>query len=111
MSLINKIRERSGLAVGVIAVSLILFIVGSDLLGGRSMLFGGNSQEVGKIDGKSVDYQEFNAQVEVLREQFQQQSGRAPAEQDMAQLREQAWNQFLFDIAYKKEFDKLGLTV
>ena len=111
MSVINKIRERSGLAVGVIAVSLILFIVGGDLLGGRSLLFGGNQQEVGKIDGQSIDYQEFNARVDELRAQFEQQSGRAPTEQDVTQLREQAWNQLLFDVAYKKEFDKLGLTV
>ncbi|WP_338873500.1 SurA N-terminal domain-containing protein [Spirosoma sp. SC4-14] len=111
MSVINKIRERSGLAVGIIAVSLILFIVGGDLLGGRSLLFGGNQQEVGEIAGQSIDYQEFNAKVDELRAQYEQQTGRAPAEQDMVQLREQAWNQFLFEIAYAKEFDKLGLKV
>ena len=111
MSVINKIRERSGLAVGIIALSLILFIVGGDLLGGRSLLFGGNQQEVGEISGQSVDYQEFNAKVDELRAQFEQQSGRAPADQDLAQIREQAWNQMLFEIAYQKEFDKLGLKV
>jgi peptidyl-prolyl cis-trans isomerase D len=111
MSVINKIRERSGLAVGIIAVSLILFIVGGDLLGGRSLLFGGNQQKVGEIAGQSIDYQEFNAKVDELRAQFEQQTGRAPADQDLAQLREQAWNQMLFEIAYKKEFDKLGLKV
>ncbi|MFD2936002.1 peptidylprolyl isomerase [Spirosoma flavum] len=111
MSVINKIRERSGLAVGIIAVSLILFIVGGDLLGGRSLLFGGNQQEVGEIAGQSIDYQEFNAKVDELRAQFEQQSGRPPADQDLAQIREQAWNQMLFEIAYQKEFDKLGLKV
>ncbi len=111
MSVINKIRERSGLAVGIIAVSLILFIVGGDLLGGRSLLFGGNQQKVGEVAGQSIDYQEFNAKVDELRAQFEQQTGRAPADQDLAQLREQAWNQFLFEIAYQKEFDKLGLKV
>ncbi len=111
MSVINKIRERSGLAVGIIAVSLILFIVGGDLLGGQSLLFGGNQQEVGEIAGQSIDYQEFNAKVDELRAQFEQQSGRPPSEQDVAQLREQAWNQMLFEIAYQKEFDKLGLKV
>lgn len=110
MSLINKIRERSGLAVGVVAFAIVAFIL-SDVFSGRSRFFSGNDQTVGKIDGRAIDYQEFNGQVEVLREQFQQQSGRAPAEQDMAQIREQAWNQLLFDIAYRKEFDKLGLTV
>lgn len=111
MSVINKIRERSGLAVGIIAVSLILFIVGGDLLGGQSLLFGGSQQEVGEIAGQSIDYQEFNAKVDELRAQFEQQSGRPPSEQDVAQLREQAWNQMLFEIAYQEEFDKLGLKV
>ena len=111
MSVINKIRERSGLAVGVIAFSLILFIVGGDLLGGRSLLFGGNQQKIGEIAGQSIDYQEFNAKVDELRAQFEQQSGRAPADQDLVQIREQAWNQQLFEIAYQKEFDKLGLKV
>lgn len=111
MSVINKIRERSGLAVGIIAASLILFIVGGDLLGGRSLLFSGNQQKVGEIAGQSIDYQEFNAKVDEFRAQFEQQTRRAPADQDLAQLREQAWNQMLFEIAYKKEFDKLGLKV
>ncbi|GAB4035819.1 peptidylprolyl isomerase [Spirosoma gilvum] len=111
MSVINKIRERSGLAVGVIAVSLILFIVGGDLLGGRSLLFGGDQQKVGEIAGQSIDYQDFNAKVDELRAQYEQQTGRAPADQEMTQIREQAWNQLLFEIAYQKEFDKLGLKV
>ncbi|GAB3705212.1 SurA N-terminal domain-containing protein [Spirosoma flavus] len=111
MSVINKIRERSGLAVGIIAVSLILFIVGGDLLGGRSLLFGGDQQKVGEIDGKSVDYQEFNAKVDEIRAQYEQQTGRPPGDQEMTQIREQAWNQLLFEIAYQSEFDKLGLKV
>jgi len=111
MSLINKIRERSGLAVGVIAVSLILFIVGSDLLGGKSTLFGNNNQEIGTIDGRTIDNQDFQAKVEQVRAQYEQQTGRAPGEQEMTQIREQAWNQLIFETAYQKEFDKLGLTV
>ncbi len=111
MSVINKIRERSGLAVGIIAVSLILFIVGGDLLGGRSLLFGGDQQKVGEIAGQSIDYQEFNLKVDNLKAQYHQHTGRAPGDQETAQLREQAWNQMLFDIAYQKEFDKLGLKV
>lgn len=111
MSVINKIRERSGLAVGVIAFSLLLFIVGGDLIGGRSKFFGGNQQEVGVIDGQSIDYQEFNGKVDELRAQYEQQAGRAPGDQELTQIREQAWNQLLFDIAYQKQFDKLGLKV
>ncbi|RRB04507.1 peptidylprolyl isomerase [Larkinella rosea] len=110
MALINKIREKSGLAVGIIAVSLILFIVGGDLLGSRS-LFGGQDQSVGEIDGQKISYQEFNAKVDEARAAYEQQTGRPATEQDQVQLRDQAWNQFILDIAYQKEYDALGLKV
>ncbi len=78
---------------------------------GQNSLFGGNSQKVGEISGQTIDYQDFNLKVDQLRSEYEQQTGRAPAEQDMIQIREQAWNQLVFDIAYQEEFDKLGLKV
>ncbi|MGM9507876.1 peptidylprolyl isomerase [Larkinella sp. GY13] len=110
MALINKIREKSGVAVGVIAVSLILFIVGGDLLGPGS-LFGGQDQTVGEIAGQKISYPEFNAKVDEARAAYEQQTGRPATEQDQVQLRDQAWNQFILDIAYQKEYDALGLSV
>ena len=110
MALINKIREKSGLAVGIIAVSLILFIVGGDLLGPGS-LFGGQDQNVGEIAGQKISYPEFNAKVDEARAAYEQQTGRPATEQDQVQLRDQAWNQFILDIAYQKEYDALGLSV
>jgi peptidyl-prolyl cis-trans isomerase D len=110
MALINKIREKSGLAVGIIAVSLILFIVGGDLLGPGS-LFGGQDQTVGEIAGQKISYPEFNAKVDEARAAYEQQTGRPATEQDQVQLRDQAWNQFILDIAYQKEYEALGLSV
>ena len=110
MSVINKIRERSGLAIGVVGFAIVAFIL-SDLLSGQSTLFSGNKQKIGEIAGQSIDYPEFNAKVDELRGQFEQQTGRAPGEQDLGQIREQAWDQMLFEIAYQKQFDKLGLKV
>jgi peptidyl-prolyl cis-trans isomerase D len=48
MALITKIREKSGIAAAAIAVSLILFLLGSDIFQGKSRFFGGSSDEVGK---------------------------------------------------------------
>jgi len=110
MALINKIREKSGVAVAVIAISLILFIVGGDLLGPQ-MMFGGRDQNVGEIAGQKISYQEFNAKVDEARAAYEQQTGRGATEQDLIQLRDQAWNQFILDIAYRKEYDALGLAV
>lgn len=111
MALINKIREKSGIAVTVIAVSLIFFIVGGDLLGGQNSLFGGNNQTVGEISGKEIKYAEFQQQVESYRQNYEAQTGRSAGEQELLSIREQAWNQLIVDLAYSKEFEKLGLTV
>jgi peptidyl-prolyl cis-trans isomerase D len=109
MALINKIRERSGIAVVVIAASLILFIVGGDILGSQA-LFGGN-QTVGEIAGETIDYKDFQLKLDQARQAFEAQSGRAASEAEQQSLREQVWNQYLIDYAYKKEFDALGLKV
>lgn len=111
MALINKIREKSGVAVTVIAISLILFMVGGDLLGPNSMLGGNNNQVVGEIAGKEINIKDFQSRVDGFRQNYEAQSGRSLNENELASLRDQAWNQFVVDIAYKKQYDKLGLSV
>ncbi|GLU55549.1 peptidylprolyl isomerase [Dyadobacter frigoris] len=111
MALINKIREKSGIAVTVIAISLILFMVGGDLMGPNSILGGNNNQTVGEIAGKEINIKDFQSRVDGFRQNYEAQSGRSLNENELASLRDQAWNQFVVDIAYKKQFDKLGLSV
>jgi len=111
MALITKIREKSGVAVTVIAISLILFMVGGDLMGPNSMLGGGNNQVVGEIAGKEINIKDFQSRVDGFKQNYEAQSGRSLNENELGSLRDQAWNQFVVDIAYKKQFDDLGLTV
>ncbi|MGB3465293.1 MAG: peptidylprolyl isomerase, partial [Cyclobacteriaceae bacterium] len=103
MALINKIREKTGLAVGVIAFGLILFLVGGDLLGPNSVLLGQDKNSVGEIAGEEIDYLEFNSRVE----QFSQ-NGRIPANQ-MPFYRDQIWNDLVREISYGKKVDEVGI--
>ncbi|MEN9386055.1 MAG: Peptidylprolyl isomerase [Bacteroidota bacterium] len=111
MALITKIREKSGIAAAAIAISLVLFLVGADIFQGKSSLFGSNSQEVGEIAGESIMIQDFQKKVEEATANYTAQTGKGPSEQEAASIRDQVWNQFILDIAYKKEFDALGLKV
>ncbi len=111
MALITKIREKSGIAAAAIAISLVLFLVGSDIFQGKSSLFGSSSQEVGEIAGESIMIQDFQKKVEEATANYTAQTGKGPSEQEAASIRDQVWNQFILDIAYKKEFDALGLKV
>jgi peptidyl-prolyl cis-trans isomerase D len=110
MAIITKIREKSGLAAAAIAISLILFIVGGDLLGSGN-LFGGNDQTVGEIAGEKILYPDFQAKLQEATQNFQQSAQRAPSDQDQMQLRSQVWERYVNDIAYQKEFDALGIAV
>lgn len=110
MAIITKIRERSGVAVFLIALSLILFIVGSDILGGRS-LFSGGDDSVGEIAGEKVLYADYMAKVQEATNNLQMSQNRAPSEQETQQIRQQIWEKFINDIAYQKEFDALGIKV
>lgn len=111
MALINKIRERSGLAVGVLAVALIAFIVGGDLMsqGGGSLF--GDDNKVGEISGTGIDYRQFMEEVDVARVNYESQTGRSANQQEIQQLRDQVWEEMIFNTAFKDEFEDLGLTV
>ncbi len=110
MALINKIREKSGVAVVIIAIGLMLFIVGDDIL--RSFMGGSqSSQEVGEIAGEPINQQEFSAKVDIAKQNYEAQSQQPANEMTMQQIREQVWGQYLVDYGYKKEFDALGIKV
>jgi peptidyl-prolyl cis-trans isomerase D len=111
MALINKIREKSGWAVGAIAIGLGVFVVGGDLLGPNSRLLGNNANTVGEIAGEEIDYQEFDQVLQQVKADYEGRTGRAANEGELAMLREQAWNQLIFKIALQKEYDRLGIKV
>ncbi len=111
MALINKIREKSGWAIGAIALGLGVFVVGGDLLGPNSKLLGNDATVIGEIAGEKVEYQEFDEVFQQIKANFEGQSGRAAAEGELAMIREQAWNQLIIKIALQKEYERLGIEV
>lgn len=111
MALINTIREKSGVAVGAVAVGMLLFIVGGDLIGGKNRLFGRDGQVVGEVNGSKIELPEFNAALEQAKQNFANQQGRQPDEQATGYLRDQTWNQLLYRRAFQPEIEKLGLAV
>lgn len=111
MALIKKIRQRTGLAIGVIAVGLIFFLVGGDILSPNSTLLGGNSNEVGEIAGESISYEEYVRKIEEVKLSFQQNTGRTPSEPEMYSIREQAWQALIVERVFKNQYEELGLTI
>ncbi|GEO23872.1 SurA N-terminal domain-containing protein [Cyclobacterium qasimii] len=111
MALIKQIRQRTGLAIGVIAVGLIFFLVGGDLLGPNSMLLGSSRTTVGEIAGEDVSYEEYVQKIEQTKLSFQQNTGRNPSENELSSIRDQAWQALIVEKIFSQQYDELGLVV
>lgn len=111
MALIKQIRQRTGLAIGVIAGGLILFLLGGDLLSPNSTLLNTNKKIVGEIAGEEITLEEFSLKVEEFKGSFQQRTGRVASEPEMVSVREQAWQALIVERVFDEEYEKLGLSV
>ena len=111
MALIKKIRQRTGLAIGVIAVGLIFFVVGGDLLGPNSTILGNNRNIVGEIAGEKISYEEYMQRIEQAKLSFQQNTGRNPSENELNSIREQAWQALIVERVFSEQYEELGLMV
>jgi peptidyl-prolyl cis-trans isomerase D len=108
MALIGQIRKHSGLLVVIIGVALAAFVLGDFLKPNKSQ----QQQYVGEIGGIEISSQEFfqkvNEQEQVTKEQRKTDKLEA---QDLFQIKQSIWNQFVQEIIMAEEYNSLGLTV
>jgi len=112
MATLENIRKKAGLLVAiVIGISLAAFILG-DMLQSGSSLLKGNQMEVGEIDGESVQYPEFQKQLEELGEIYKQNSQQSQLDENSwVQVREQTWQSFVRKIVMGDVYSKLGIEI
>jgi peptidyl-prolyl cis-trans isomerase D len=112
MATLQKIRTKAGLLVAiVIGVSLAAFVLG-DLIKGGSSVFQRNQLEVGVIDGESIQYPDFQKQVEELGEIFKQNYKTTQLDDNAwAQVRDQAWQTTISKIVMGEAYEELGIEV
>jgi peptidyl-prolyl cis-trans isomerase D len=110
MAVIEKIRSKSGLLIGIIGFSLVAFVLG-DLFSSKNGFFGGSDNTIGIIGGNKVDLMDYNSRVEEFVENYKSQTQNQTVDQaTMDQIREQAWNKFVNDFVMVSQYKKLGLT-
>lgn len=111
MSILEKIRSKTGLLVGIVGLALVIFILES-LLGSGSALFSNNDRMVGEIAGDKIDIQEFSAKINEQILQIQQANPNAQIdEKTKEQIAESVWNQMINDRVIKTQYEKLGISV
>lgn len=111
MSVLEKIRSKTSLLVGIVGLALVIFILES-LLGSGGALFSSQDLEVGKINGDKIDYPAFNAKVNEQIAQIQQSNPNQVIDDKMKeQIIESVWSQMINDKVVKVQYKKLGITV
>lgn len=113
MSILEKIRNRSGLAIVVVGGALALFVI-SDALQSNSRIFGGSqSTDVGVIAGEKIGVKAFEAKVAQNTELTRQQMGPdAKMDQNTIDMvREQTWSQMVMEGIMTGEYEDLGIKV
>ena len=111
MALINKIRQRSGWAIGFVAIAMGAFVVGGDILGPNSAILGKNKTDVGEIAGETVERERYQSQIDQIKYNYTINYGRNPSESEMYSIRQQAWDYLIVKIAFQEQYDKLGIVV
>ncbi len=112
MSVLESIRKRTGLLVGIVGLAIIVFILQLSMGDGVGMpsVFGGdNENSAGSINGTNIDAATFQQRVNEVKAELTR--GQEPNEQQRTQAINQAWEDLIRELVYEKEYEKLGIVV
>ncbi len=112
VSVLESIRRRTGLLVGIVGLALVIFILES-LLGSGSSIFGGDEYTtVGSINGTKIDRNEFVTRMESQMNNYRQRNQNNDVDEaTRTSIIENIWQQYVVDLAIRPQFNKTGLVV
>ncbi|MCD6068194.1 MAG: parvulin-like peptidyl-prolyl isomerase [Bacteroidetes bacterium] len=109
MSVLEKIRSKSGLLIGIVGLALVIFILQSALSSNGS-LFGSNANSIGEIAGKDVDYMELKSKVDEYVANYAA-NGQQIDDATRQSIIDQAWTSLVNERVLKTQWKELGIEV
>ena len=111
MAALGKIRKRGVTLVIIIGLGLFAFNA-EEAFRSCEATKNQQRQQVGEVLGNKINVQEFQALVDEYQEVIKMTQGRDNlSEEELNQVKDQVWNQFINDQLISNEAEKLGLTV
>ena len=111
MAALGKIRKRGVTLVIIIGLGLFAFIA-EEAFRSCEATKNQQRQQVGEVLGNKINVQEFQSLVDEYQEVIKMTQGRDNlSEEELNQVKDQVWNQFINDQLISNEAKKLGLTV
>ncbi|MCQ2244938.1 MAG: SurA N-terminal domain-containing protein [Bacteroidaceae bacterium] len=111
MAVLGKIRERSLLLIGIIGFALFAFIA-EELFRSCESTRNEQNMRAGEVLGEKLDVNSFNAMVDEYTSAMKIMQNREDFSADeLSQIRDMAWNQYVQNKVLGAECEKLGLMV
>ena len=111
MAAIGKIRSWGPVLATVIGLALFAFIA-EEMFRSCEATNNEKRQQVGEVLGKKISVQEFQEMVDEYQSVIKMTQGRDNlSEEEMNQVKDQVWQQFVNNTILEEETKKLGLTV
>ena len=111
MAAIGKIRSWGPVLATVIGLALFAFIA-EEMFRSCEATNNERRQQVGEVLGKKISVQEFQSMVDEYQDVIKMTQGRDNlSEEELNQVKDQVWQQFVNNTIIEKEAKKLGLTV
>ena len=111
MAAIGKIRSWGPVLATVIGLALFAFIA-EEMFRSCQATSNEKRQQVGEVLGKKISVQEFQEMVDEYQSVIKMTQGRDNlSEEEMNQVKDQVWQQFVNNTILEEETKKLGLTV
>lgn len=111
MSVLESIRKRTGLLVGLTGLALLIFILEALLGSGRS-IFTSEERTVGEINGDKIDYLNFQNLVNQQINNIMQMNPNANIDDNMKKnIIENVWTQLINDKVIQPQYQKAGIGI
>ncbi len=107
MLTLQTLRDKGGVVLAIlIGIALLAFLLG-DMLSSSSLLFG-SANKVGKVEGSSINAQDYSYKLDFYSKVNEQLIGSTPDLNDRSAS--QAWQSFLRENIFTPQFEALGLN-
>ncbi len=111
MAALGKIRKRGVALVCIIGLGLFAFIA-EEAFRSCEATKNQQRQQIGEVLGNKINVQEFQALVDEYQDVLKITQGRENfSEEELNQIKDQVWSQYINEQIISSECEKLGLTV
>lgn len=111
MAVLGKIRSRGVLLISIIGLGLFAFIAEEAVRSCESTK-NNERQQIAQVLGEKISYQEFQEMVEEYTDVLKMTQGQENLNEDqLNQVRDMVWNQYIQNSLLAEEASKLGLRV